>query len=132
MRRAALALALASAFAACGGSSEPAGKYLTGTFSDSAISPCITTTPIASPGGEPACTVLEDLTGGGSTTASMIPSCVESPNAGLCWTLAMATEAGCSGVNFIITIGSKPPAPGTAFHYSCLLCSSTSPPPPGC
>src|SRR5215472_17551868 len=97
-------LSLAAAGAACGSSSPPPGKYLLGTLNGSGATPCIRV-PIASPGGNPACTVFEELTDGGSTTSVMVPSCAETANVGLCWTLATMMEPTCTGLSFFITDG---------------------------
>jgi hypothetical protein len=128
-----LVLFLAGAGAVCGGNSNPPDKYVTGTLSDSGPWPCIRV-PIASPGGNPACTVVEELADGGSTTVVMVPSCVESLDVGPCWTVASTMQATCTGLTVLINEGGSAvtPAPGVTYSYSCLLCSSSSPPPPGC
>ena len=143
MTRSLFAFCLTGALAACGSGSAashdggrdargahdamPDGTYLTGTLTN-ASDPCLTA-KIVSPGGDPACTMVEHIpTDAGTVMDVPVPSCLDSNLAPPCFAVNSMTSC-----PMIFNVNTSVGTPSTAtFSYSCLLCPTTGPQPDGC
>lgn len=105
----------------------PDATYLTGTISNTS-DPCLTG-QIVSPGGDPACTMVEHIpTDAGTVMDVPIPSCVGNNLTPPCFIIGQMNNC---AMTFAINQGSNPSTTAT-FSYSCQLCPTTGPKPDGC